>query len=150
MTASQHCLSSQSCSAWPLQRGVDTILYLAGSDFETGTLDQSASNSTLLLTENDCKKAGSDRGPKSTQNQIRQPQAAQLPICRVGSAYQLILEPQTSSSSTQRSSKVKPLKGSDTYALNKGYAIHKARTLLGAPGLITRSKDATRGSWPCY
>ena len=25
-----------------------------------------------------------------------------------------------------------------------------ARTLLGAPGLTTRSKDATRGSWPYY
>ena len=25
-----------------------------------------------------------------------------------------------------------------------------ARTLLGAPGLATRGKDATRGSWPYY
>ena len=25
-----------------------------------------------------------------------------------------------------------------------------ARTLLGAPGLTTRSKDATRGSWPYH
>ena len=25
-----------------------------------------------------------------------------------------------------------------------------ARTLLGAPGLTTTSKDATRGSWPYY
>ena len=25
-----------------------------------------------------------------------------------------------------------------------------ARTLLGAPGLTTKSKDATRGSWHCY
>ena len=25
-----------------------------------------------------------------------------------------------------------------------------ARMLLGAPGLTTRSKDATRGSWPYY
>ena len=25
-----------------------------------------------------------------------------------------------------------------------------ARTLLGAPGLTTSSKDATRGSWPYY
>ena len=25
-----------------------------------------------------------------------------------------------------------------------------AKTLLGAPGLTTRSKDATRGSWPYY
>ena len=25
-----------------------------------------------------------------------------------------------------------------------------ARTLLGAPGIATRSKDATRGSWPYY
>ena len=25
-----------------------------------------------------------------------------------------------------------------------------ARTLLGAPGMATRSKDATRGSWPYY
>ena len=25
-----------------------------------------------------------------------------------------------------------------------------ARTLLGAPGLTTKSKDATRGSWPYY
>ena len=24
------------------------------------------------------------------------------------------------------------------------------RTLLGAPGIATRSKDATRGSWPYY
>ena len=31
-------------------------------------------------------------------------------------------------------------------------AQHKlgAKTLLGAPGLTTRSKDATRGSWPYY
>ena len=24
------------------------------------------------------------------------------------------------------------------------------KKLLGAPGLTTRSKDATRGSWPCH
>ena len=24
------------------------------------------------------------------------------------------------------------------------------KKLLGAPGIATRSKDATRGSWPCY
>ena len=27
-------------------------------------------------------------------------------------------------------------------------ALLGARTLLGAPGLTTRSKDATKGSWP--
>ena len=26
----------------------------------------------------------------------------------------------------------------------------KIRKLLGAPGIATRSKDATRGSWPYY
>ena len=28
--------------------------------------------------------------------------------------------------------------------------LYHLRTLLGAPGLTTRSKDATRGSWPHY
>ena len=31
-----------------------------------------------------------------------------------------------------------------------GTKLPGARTLLGAPGLTTRSKDATRGSWPYY
>ena len=31
-----------------------------------------------------------------------------------------------------------------------GLATRSLRTLLGAPGLTTRSKDATRGSSPCY
>ena len=30
------------------------------------------------------------------------------------------------------------------------YFLRILRTLLGAPGLTTRRKDATRGSWPCY
>ena len=30
------------------------------------------------------------------------------------------------------------------------HQFHTARTLLGAPGLTTRSKDATRGSWHLY
>ena len=31
-----------------------------------------------------------------------------------------------------------------------GYILRGTRTLLGAPGLTTRNKDATRGSWPYY
>ena len=27
---------------------------------------------------------------------------------------------------------------------------HRNKKLLGAPGIATRSKDATRGSWPYY
>ena len=36
-----------------------------------------------------------------------------------------------------------PIPSHSRYALG-------VRTLLGAPGLATWSKDATRGSWPCY
>ena len=31
-----------------------------------------------------------------------------------------------------------------------GFLMLGARTLVGAPGIATRSKDAIRGSWPYY
>ena len=37
-----------------------------------------------------------------------------------------------------------------TFREMSSISIQGTRTLLGAPGLTTRSKDATRGSWPYY
>ena len=52
----------------------------------------------------------------------------------------------------QRFQTKKLLEGCQVDALpqQRGSLITSNKELLGAPGIATRSKDATRGSWPYY
>ena len=43
-----------------------------------------------------------------------------------------------------------PMSSHLTLRLNNLNIKHSNKKLLGAPGIATRSKDATRGSWPYY